>query len=318
MTKIGVGLHGLNGHQVHGLIENGDHPMARLVAVSGFGSHRVPSGARVYVTLSELLADPEVQLVSLCSPVRREQAADAIEAMRAGKHVYAEKPAAMTEGALDRIIETANDTGMQFHEMGGLSLMPAYGVIRDAIRTGSIGRVVQVLAQKSYPWTQARPAQEDVDGGLALQVGIYLTRFVEHVAGVRISGVSMLETQAGNPVVPHGCRMAVALQMTLENGGLATGIANYLKPSGLQCWGYEFVRIFGTEGMIESGLESGTVRRVCHGREPEWLEVPAQGVDGFDVVVGSLLGRTGVPVSLADELSPTRWIIRAKQSVMTA
>lgn len=316
MTRIGVGLYGLGGHQVHGLFENGDHPLARLVAVAGFGGRSVSPGVRVYETLSALLADREVQWVSLCSPVRREQAGHAIEAMRAGKHVYAEKPAAMTEAELDRIIETAEATGMQFHEMGGFSVPPPYCTIRDAIKAGLIGDVVQVFAQKSYPWTEHRPSDEDVDGGLALQAGIYLTRFVEHVAGVRISRISMVETQAGNPVAGHRCRMAVALQMRLENGGLATGIANYLNPMGLRCWGYECLRVFGTAGMIETGLETGSVRWVRQGENPEWLEVPAQGVDGFELFAQVILGQAVTPLSITDELSPTRWILRAKRDAM--
>jgi predicted dehydrogenase len=47
------------------------------------------------------------------SPLRSEQAGHAIACMKGGKHVYAEKPCAMTEADLDAIIATSRETGMQ-------------------------------------------------------------------------------------------------------------------------------------------------------------------------------------------------------------
>lgn len=44
--------------------------------------------------------DETLDLISLCSPSRKNQAKDAIECLRAGKHVYAEKPAAFSEKEL--------------------------------------------------------------------------------------------------------------------------------------------------------------------------------------------------------------------------
>lgn len=43
--------------------------------------------------------------------------------------------------------------------------------------------MVQVIAEKSYPYHERRPRDEDVDGGLILQCGVHAMRFVEHVAG---------------------------------------------------------------------------------------------------------------------------------------
>ena len=66
--------------------------------------------------LDELLADPQVEIISLCSPRRADQARDAIRCLKAGKHVYAEKPAALTEWKLDEILTAAKESGREFHE----------------------------------------------------------------------------------------------------------------------------------------------------------------------------------------------------------
>jgi predicted dehydrogenase len=312
MRKIKIGLFGLRGHQIHALFGQGDLPEAQLVAVAGFGEKKVRPEVRVYQTLDELLADQDVELVSLCSPFRSEQAGHAVRAMRAGKHVYSEKPVAMTEPDLDAIIRTARETGMCFHEMGGLQFSQPYLKVHEIVRSGVLGEVVQIHGQKSYPWTERRPTDENVDGGLAMQVGIYLTRFVEHIAAVRIKSIEMVETRFGNPVPGHNCRMAVAMQMTLANGGIASGTANYLNPMGDKVWGYEILRIFGTRGLVESSAEEGTVRLILQNKAPEVFDARAGSGDYFGLYVKSLLGQGTMPLAIEDELSPTRWVVRAK------
>lgn len=314
MKKVRIGLFGLRGHQIHALFEKGDLPDVQLVAVAGFGEKKVRPEVRAYQTLDDLLADKDVELVSLCSPLRSEQAGHAVKAMRAGKHVYSEKPVAMTERDLDEIIQTAKATGMQFHEMGGLQFIQPYLKMHEIIQSGVIGEVVQICGQKCYPWTERRPTDENVDGGLSMQVGIYLTRFVEHIACVRIKSIEMTETRFGNPVKGHNCRMAVSMQMTLENGGIASGTANYLNPMGDKVWGYEIFRIFGTKGLVESSAEDGKVRLILQNKAPEVFDTRAAGAGGdyFDMYVKSLLGQGSMPLSIEDELSPTRWVIRAK------
>ena len=314
MTKTKIGLFGTNGHQIANALV--DHPAAELIAVGAFGDTKLPDGvgdvAR-YDSLEKLLADDRVELVSLCSPLRSEQAAHAIACMKAGKHVYAEKPCAMTEADLDAIIATSGDTGMQFHEMAGTAFEQPYRTMREVVASRAIGEVVQVLAQKSYPWYAERPADEDIDGGLALQVGVYVARFVEHVAGVRIASMSSEETCLGNDTPGSECRRAVSFLMTLQNGGVASGVANYLNSLKKQLWGYEVLRIFGTKGLVESQPEANSVRLIREGDEPVVIAPSDPPGTYFDMFVASLQGGGAMLLSMDDELSPTRWVIRARE-----
>src|SRR5689334_19958231 len=190
MTPIGVGLFGGNGHQIYHQLEH--LPAARLVAVATIDPALLPAtlredrDVRCYDALDNLLRDPRVELVSLCSPRRRDQAADAIRALRAGKHVYAEKPCAMTEADLDAILEAARASGKQFHEMAGSALAQPYLAMRKVVQSGALGEVVQVLGQKSYPYHDRRPQDEDLDGGLIGQAAVHAVRWVEHVALTRV------------------------------------------------------------------------------------------------------------------------------------
>jgi len=204
MSPIRIGLYGTNGHQIQNALV--EHPLGKCVATAAFDRARLPEplqtgqGIRHYDTLDEMLADDEIDLVSLCSPRRRDQAQEAIRSLEAGKHVYAEKPAAMTEADLNAVIATAHRTGKAFHEMWtGSAMTQPYITMRHIIQAGTIGTVVQVLAQKSYPMHDRRPQDEDVDGGLILQVGVHALRFVEFIAGTKVDDIWAIQTQLGNP-----------------------------------------------------------------------------------------------------------------------
>ena len=318
MTKIKIGLYGTHGHQIQQALI--DHPLGECVAVAACDPNALPetfntnAHIRHYDTLDAMLQDDAVDLVSLCSPHRANQAQQAIRCMEAGKHVYAEKPCALTESDLDAIIATAQRTGTQFHEMAGTAFEQPYLTMRELVRTGILGPIVQVLAQKSYPYHDRRPQDEAVDGGLLLQVGVHALRFVEHVAGLRVTDITALETQLGNPKPGH-LRIATALMMTLENGGLASVICNYLNPPAFGLWGNETLRIFGTEGFVEA-VDGGTkTRLVLKDEDRGPLKITRNSVAYHDMFLASLLGAGNMPLSLEDEIHPTRMLIQAKQKL---
>jgi predicted dehydrogenase len=186
------------------------------------------------------------------------------------------------------------------------------------VRSGRIGRVVQVIAEKSYPFHERRPCDEGVDGGLILQCGVHAMRFVEHVAGARVRSVRALETTAGNPAGDGGLRMAACLMMELEGGGLASITANYLNPKGTGVWGYESLRILGEHGMVESGRGGAHTRLVIGGTDHGPLSTDAPGLDYLDAYLRLLTGAGEMPLTLEEELRPTRWVLRAKATLPPA
>ena len=221
MDKINIGLYGTNGHQIHHALV--DHPLGRCVATAAFPMELLPDALRDdpeihhYETLEAMIEDGRIDLISLCSPRRRDQAREVIRCLEADKHVYAEKPCAMTEEDLNAILAAAQRTGQSFHEMAGTAFTQPYLAMRKQIRADTLGTVVQVLAQKSYPYHERRPQDEDVDGGLLMQAGVHALRFVEHVAGLKVRTIHAVETGLGNPG-PGELKMAASLMMTLENG----------------------------------------------------------------------------------------------------
>jgi predicted dehydrogenase len=313
-----VGLHGTNGHQIHGALVA--HPLAKLVALSDFSADNLPpalrddAAIRHHPTLDALLADPNVDLVVLCSARRADQAADALRALRAGKHVLAEKPCALVESDLDALLATARETGRVFREMAGTAFSQPYLAMREVVRSGRLGEIVQVVAEKSYPYFDARPQDEAIDGGLIAQNAIHALRFVEHVAGTPIARIRAAETTLGNPVAATGggLRMAASLVLTLANGGVASLAANYLNPRGTGVWGEESLKILGTQGFVESRAGGAFTPRVIGGVDHGQLDLAPPRETWLSTFFAFLLGRAEMPLTPEEELSPTRWALRAK------
>lgn len=319
--RISVGLFGTHGHQIHAALEN--HPLAQLVAVAGFAQESCPewfrtSNVRIDDSLDALLSDPSIQLISFCSPRKDQQGEAIIRCLEAGKHAYAEKPCCMDEATLDRIIATAHRMGCIFHEMAGTAWEEPYATVREAVESGAIGEVIQILAQKSYPWADWRPADERTDGGLALQAGVYLTRFAEHVAGVKLRSIQLCETKLGNPIPGSECRRAASFLMDFTNGGVGSGVANYCCPGSpsWQNWGYESLIIFGVNGFIDC-IDSGRIGQIIvEGQPPQLLDFSTPRTPYLDLFLEEIQsGSSVIPFSLEEELNPTRWVIRAKHQL---
>lgn len=316
MDKIKVALYGGNGHQIHNKLLN--HPDAQLVAVCSLKDAQMEAvkgeNPKVYDSLSEMLKDEEIDLVSLCSPMREDQARDAIECLKAGKHVYSEKPAALSEKDLDEILEVSKKTGCEFHEFADTVFDEPYWSMKKLVQSGKIGEVVQVYVQKSYPLNAAlRPQNEEKDGGLIRWVGIHAIRFIEHITGVKVSEAKVFQTHKGNIDESSGLFTASSWAMKLENGGVASACVNYLHPKrGFGQHGNESVRVFGTEGMIE--ITDGARHSHIYTLTEDEGEISTEGSDCkdfFDLYLEHLRYGNQMPMTLEDELHPLRVVIRA-------
>ncbi len=320
MKKIGLGLWGSNGHQILNELKNNSR--LELLAWGGFDPNPAARigqdfpAAKLCQSYAELLSCQGLELVSLCSPIREEQAEHAVTALAAGISVYAEKPCAMTEADLERIIAAAAASPAVFHEMAGTVFEQPYWAMRELIQSGEIGSVVQVFAQKSYPMHDRRPFDEKVDGGLLMQNGVHAMRFVEHLTGLEATSISAHETSLGESRPGSDLKMAGCAMGYLNNGGVFTVIMNYLNQPGLGRWGNEEVRVFGTRGMIES-IDAGARVQIVRGEEkPVPVDTSAPSPSWFTLVCDHVRGENGFPFSLAQELHPTRMVIRAKHQLI--
>src|SRR5256886_16717054 len=93
----------------------GELPNARLVAVADTVAEQAAQrgaefGVPHHTDVAELLARPDVDVVSVCVPSGL-HAEIGVRAAAAGKHLAAEKPVDVTLAAADRLIEAARPAG---------------------------------------------------------------------------------------------------------------------------------------------------------------------------------------------------------------
>ena len=246
---IGIALYGKNGHQITDFVNS--IKGACFCGTFGFSV----SGVKEYKSEAELLNDPSVTFVSVCAEMRSEQGKIIRRLLSAGKDVYAEKPLATSAEEIKELFAYAREKGRFLGEMSDTVFQEPYATMKKLIRSGTIGRVIQVHVQKSYPYADWRPQDENRDGGLIRQCAVHAVRIIEQGVGLKIVDRQGFETSLGNPVKGGGLKIAASLIFTTESGAICSVDANYLNPEGNKTWSHEYVSVFGEKGTIEADAQ---------------------------------------------------------------
>lgn len=124
-------------------------PGSRLVAVMRRDRDKARDYAqrhgveRYYDDAAALINDGEVNAVYIATPPDT-HARYAIQAMRAGKPVYVEKPMARTYAECLEMIRVAEETGMPLYVAYYRRTLPAFNKVKELLANGSIGTPLTV------------------------------------------------------------------------------------------------------------------------------------------------------------------------------
>jgi predicted dehydrogenase len=99
------------------------------------------SGIKTYAEAGELLADPNIDLVDICLPPNQ-HAPMTIAALKAGKHVFSEKPIALSLADADAMTATAEAHKKLFMVGHVLPFLPAYAFVYEAVQTNKYGKLI--------------------------------------------------------------------------------------------------------------------------------------------------------------------------------
>jgi predicted dehydrogenase len=149
MGVVGAGAIGLRGALTHlSMADVQDRVKVTAVCdpVPGRAAAAVEKfdAGAAYVACEDLLADPNVDAVTLCSPIglHYEQG---MAAIAAGKHVHFNKTMATTVDECDRLIAAAAAADVRLVSCPGMMLMPLNRRIRKRILAGDVGKVVWAI-----------------------------------------------------------------------------------------------------------------------------------------------------------------------------
>lgn len=158
-----------------------------------------------------LVKDPEVDVVDICAPnyLHKEMA---LAAIAEGKHVYAEKPLALSAADAQEMVEAAESAGVKTLVGFNYIRNSATQLAREIVQSGELGELIHFRGRhnEDYMSDLAKPldwhAQRATAGAGALgDVGSHILNMAEYLTGQRISEVfGQLQTVIPRRPLPQG------------------------------------------------------------------------------------------------------------------
>ena len=152
-------------------------------------------GGLAYDTAEELLANPEIDAVSVCA-ANYAHAALSIQALKAGKHVLCEKPMATTLADCEAMVECAKKNGKFLMIGHNQRLAKAHMEAKRLIDAGLIGYIITFRTSFGHggPETWAIKPGKDTwffdkskaAMGVMADLGVHKTDLIQYLTGQRV------------------------------------------------------------------------------------------------------------------------------------
>jgi predicted dehydrogenase len=226
------------------------------------------SGLAISASYQDVLADPAIDAVCLATPHTRHRA-QVEAAAAAGKHVYCEKPFALSKGDAQAALAAVRRAGVALGVGQNMRFKASIGALRELADAGAFGTIM--LAEGNYshavladqPVDNWRAAAEESRAGGMTGMGIHVLDCFGYLVGPmrRIAARSAQRAVA----LPAGDTTAALIEF--RNGALAT-LGTTLKTPHV--WR---IAIFGSDAWAVSTSETALTVRRADG-EPVTTELP--------------------------------------------
>ena len=165
--SLDVALNGIEGVEVVAVADADDAGRAKA-------AQRIHA-PRQYADYRELLVKERPQLVCLAPRWSDQRPAMALAALRAGAHLFTEKPFTSTLADADEILATADRTGLKIAVAHQMRLAPSIVRLKQALEEGVLGELVELRA---WGKQDSRAGGEDM-----LVLGSHLFDLLRYLAG---------------------------------------------------------------------------------------------------------------------------------------
>jgi predicted dehydrogenase len=246
---IGLGRWGQNlVNSVHGKSDAIRFVAGAIRNVAQAEAYAREKGFPLYDSYEKVLADPKVDAVVLATPHSR-HAEQIIAAAKAGKHVFAEKPFALTAKSAAAALSACSKAGVTLAVGYNWRFQPALQEIRRMLKDGRLGKLLHLEGNFCGPsayrfpanhWRQAR--EEGPAGGMTGR-GVHVVDAFLYLAG-RIDSV---HAQSARRVLRYGLDDTTSMLFRFKSGAsgyLGTVIAT------AETWR---MQVFGSKGWVEVG-----------------------------------------------------------------
>lgn len=243
-------------------------------------------------SFEDVLADKSVQAVVLATPHTKHRAqVEAIAA--AGKHIYCEKPFALTKADAQAALNACERAGIVIAVGHHFRLMPSMRVLAELKDAGVFGTIMHAEGNYSHDWLASYPAdswrlrpEESRAGGMT-GMGIHVLDCFRDLVGPmkRISALSKaraLKLATGD---------TTSALVEFENGATGTLATTMKTPFDWR------IAIYGENCRAESVSETRAIVRYA-GKEPEVIDRPPDNHLGrnLDYFAKAVLGQGAFPI----------------------
>jgi myo-inositol 2-dehydrogenase / D-chiro-inositol 1-dehydrogenase len=264
-------------------------------------------GVPVAGSIDEVLAAPDVDAVAICTTT--DTHADLIvEAARADKAIFCEKPVSLDLETVDRALAAVEEAGVPFQIGFNRRFDPAHAAVREAVASGRVGEPHLVRISSRDP---APPPMDYVrhSGGIFLDMTIHDFDMARYVTGSEVVEVFARGAVRVDPAFAEADDVDTAIVTLVHENGCLTSIDN----SRRAVYGYDQrVEVFGSDGMAatENPLAHSAVIRTAEGTSGPALPyffleryTPSY-LREWEAFVGALAVGAAPPVGTVDARAP--------------
>lgn len=253
----------------------------------------------------EILADPEIGAVLICSSTDTHSPIS-IEAIRAGKHIFCEKPIDHDVAKINEVRKALEGTGLKYQVGFNRRFDHNFEAVRNAVQAGKIGEphIVKITSRDPEPPSAAYVA---VSGGMFLDMTIHDFDMARFLVGSDVEEVYVQSAVLVDPAIGEAGDVDTAvITMKMTNGALAV-----IDNSRRAAYGYDQrAEVFGSKGMVAVENDSVSNAKIATadgvtGEKPlfffleRYMQAYAKEVTAF---VDALVNDTEVPVNQDDGL----------------
>lgn len=272
----------------------------------------------LYTDYRDLLCNDDVDAVIIASATDTHTAI-AIDAAKAGKHIFCEKPIDQTVENNEKVMKAVQEAGVLFQMGFNRRFDHNFARIRQLVADGSIGDVQIVRV------TSRDPAPPPIDyvkvsGGLFLDMMIHDFDIVRYVSGCEVKRVTAHGANLIDPRIKEvGDVDTAVVVLELSNGAFAV-----IDNSRQAVYGYDQrVEVFGSKGQVVTGndtpnkVEYYSSDSISRDKIYDFFldRYPDAYADQFKAFALALNGEADVPVGIIDGLRAVQIGLAAGQSL---
>ncbi|MBI4874872.1 MAG: inositol 2-dehydrogenase [Acidobacteria bacterium] len=192
-----------------------------------------------------ILADPKIGAVLICSSTGT-HADLVVEAARAGKHIFCEKPIDHSLAKIDRALAAVKETGVKLQIGFNRRFDPNFARVRKAVESGEIGapHLMHIVSRDPAP---PPVSYVKVSGGIFLDMTIHDFDMARFLIGDEVEEIYTAAGVMVDPEIGKAGDLDTALVVLQFKNGVIGTIDNSRKA----VYGYDQrVEILGSQGSI--------------------------------------------------------------------